>query len=316
MPLPWRVPQSGSGSPRPAALKAGGPNVPPNRPVRRAVRLPLTSPVAGAIGALALLTLLAGAFVAAPATSVGSRSRLADTPSGAVASGSAEPAALSLRRASTEYFVGGPGDPVIELRITVANDDGHGRNTDSTSILWEPSFVQHTVFLHSDPPAWRVRVDEHGWGVMDTAGVLGRRRGTFRLWFVGADATVYEPRVRVVANGHVVIAEAAATASHRRRAEPSPLQTMFEHGPLALAADAAVALPSDARGVFPFATGIGVLLTAAAASGGLAAFRLASRRPEQRRAPAGLTRGDAKTSTSRPVEPTAARGAVGQATVG
>lgn len=230
------------------------------------------------VGVLALLMLLAcggGPSISFSATPAG-------TPSGAAVLSAAEPVALSLRRASTEYFVGGPGDPVIELRITVANDDFRGRNTDSTSILWEPSFVQHTVFLHSDPPAWRVRVDERGWGVMDTAGVLGRRRGTFRLWFVGADATVYEPRVRVVANGHVVIAEVGAEASHRRRAQPSPLQTMFEHGPLALAADAAVMLPSDARGVFPFATGIGVLLTAAAAGGGLAAFRLASRRPERR----------------------------------
>jgi hypothetical protein len=187
-------------------------------------------------------------------------------------------AALSLRWASTEYFASGPGDPVVELRVIVDDHDPRGRNTDSTTILWEPSFVQRTTFLSSDPPAWRVRVDERGWGVLDTAGVLGRQYGTFHLWFVIDTYAVYEPRVMVVANGHIVLQEVTAGASSRRRAGPSPAQTAFEEGALARVADAAGPLPNDERGAFPLATGMGLLLTGVAVAGGATAFRLAAAR--------------------------------------
>ena len=62
--------------------------------------------------------------------------------------------------------------------------DNDGRqHTESTSILWEPAFASRYTLISSDPPAWRVRIDERGWGVLDTAGLLPSRSGTFRLWF-------------------------------------------------------------------------------------------------------------------------------------
>jgi hypothetical protein len=189
---------------------------------------------------------------------------------------------VSLRKASTEYFVNGPGDSVVELRLIVDNQDPWGRNTDSTTILWEPSFARITTLLASDPPAWRTRIDERGWGVMDTAGVLGRRYGTFRLWFAVGDYAVQEPQVTLVANGHIVLAETVATATHRRRGASTPAQTAFERGPLARAADLSLLLPGDERGAFPLAAGVGLLLTAVATAGGLAAFLLAN---GQRKAP-------------------------------
>ncbi len=229
------------------------------------------------IAVLGLLSLLACGDNAMPAPSAVVRPSMGGRGESQALPGAPAPEALSLRWMSTEYFVGGPGDPVIELRIIVGNDDRRGRNTDSTTILWEPSFAQHTTFLSSDPPAWRVRVDEQGWGVLDTAGVLGQRRGTFRLWFTKGDDTVYEPRVKVVANGDIVIAETDATPSHRRRGRLTAAQTVFERGPLALVADAAGILPGDGRGAFHLGAGIGVLLIGAAATGGLAALRLSSR---------------------------------------
>jgi hypothetical protein len=182
---------------------------------------------------------------------------------------------LRLQWASMEYYRAGPADPLVELRIIVANYSR--RPTDSTTILWEPAFAQQHLFVRSEPAPWRVRTDERGWGVLDTAGVLPEQHGTFRLWFAAGTLAVYEPRVVVVANGTDVIAETVAGATHRRYQVPSSAQRTFERGPLAALADAVRFLPSDGHGALPLAAAIGVLLSATAGAGTLAAFRVAGR---------------------------------------
>ena len=90
---------------------------------------------------------------------------------------------LSLAWATAEPWATEGGPTLVELRLVVDND-GRQR-TQSTSILWEPAFASRFTLISSDPPAWRVRIDERGWGVLDTAGLLPSRSGTFRLWFDG-----------------------------------------------------------------------------------------------------------------------------------
>jgi hypothetical protein len=268
------------------------------RPVARP-GLVLASPLIGALILLFFIFIVTGHFAGGAAPATGSTV----SPDGAGSTGRGGPAdaagaptprgpylispllpdepalgAVFLRQASTEYFANGPSDSVVELRLIVDNRDSRGRNTDSTTILWEPSFARITTLLASDPPAWRTRIDDRGWGVLDTAGVLGRRYGTFRLWFAVGDYAVQEPQVAIVANGHIILAETVATASHRRRGASTPAQTAFERGPLARAADLSLFLPGDERGAFPLAAGVGLLLTAIAAAGGLAAFLAAGQR--------------------------------------
>jgi hypothetical protein len=150
--------------------------------------------------------------------------------------------------------------------------------------------------ISSDPPAWRVRIDERGWGVLDTAGLLPSRSGTFRLWFSGphaggpaggaaaapaggaaGGAAVVPPRVMVVANGHFVIAETVADV-RRLDGVRGRAPAIFERGPLAAAADAFDFVPADARGAFPFAATSGLLLGAVLAAGGVAAARASATR--------------------------------------
>jgi hypothetical protein len=189
----------------------------------------------------------------------------------------APPGPLRLRWASAEYYTAGPTDPVVELRIIL--DNRGSRASDSTTILWEPAFAQAFTFLRSEPAAWRVRVDERGWGVLDTDGVLPRQFGTFRLWFAMNAYAVHEPRLAFVANGTTDIAEATASATHLLPQRVSPAQQAFERGPAAMAADALPFAPADERGAFRVAAGMGVLLTAVAGIGGGAAFRAAGRQP-------------------------------------
>lgn len=182
---------------------------------------------------------------------------------------------VRLRFASTEYYTLGPGDPVVELRV-ILNNSGP-RHTDSTSIRWEPAFAQDVTFLRSEPAAWRVRIDETGWGVLDTTGVLPGQFGTFRIWFAMNTYTPHEPRIAVIANGSMEIATVTASATHLKWQADIPKQRVFERGLPALAADIFGFLPANGRGAFPLAVGMGVSLIGLAGSGGLMAFRLASR---------------------------------------
>jgi hypothetical protein len=166
----------------------------------------------------------------------------------------------------------------VELRLEVENTGSAA--TQSTSILWEPGFAGRYVLATSDPPAWRVRIDERGWGVLDTFGILPGRAATFRLLFTEkapGGAGWSPPRVVVVADGHLVIAETVADVRRLDVAFARP-QQIFERGPLAAAADRATFVPSDARGAFPLAAGAGLLLGAVLAGGGLAAARAAATR--------------------------------------
>ncbi len=190
---------------------------------------------------------------------------------------------LSLAWATAEPWATEGGPTLVEMRLVVDND---GRqHTQSTSILWEPAFASRFTLISSDPPAWRVRIDERGWGVLDTAGLLPSRSGTFRLWFSGPPAggpaaappAVAPPRVMVVANGHLVIAETVADV-RRLEGVRGRAPATFERGPLAAAADAFAFVPADARGAFPFAAATGLLLGAVLAAGGVAAARASATR--------------------------------------
>jgi hypothetical protein len=182
---------------------------------------------------------------------------------------------VRLQFASTEYYTGGPGDPVVELRV-ILNNTGQ-RHTDSTTIRWEPAFAQDFTFLRSEPAAWRVRVDEMGWGVVDTSGVLPEQFGTFRIWFAMNTYTPHEPRVAVVVNGSAEIAMTTARATHLKWQADIPKQRVFERGLPALTADVFGFVPADGRGAFWLALWMGLSLIGMAGGGGLVAFWLAPR---------------------------------------
>ena len=135
----------------------GAPHTGPGRspgPARRAWRLPsrAVAPGLGLAGAAVVLVVLVW--------SLGAPFR---------ASGPG----LSLAWATAEPWATEGGSTLVEMRLVVDND---GRqHTQSTSILWGPAFASRFTLISSDPPAWRVRIDERGWGVLDTAGLLPSR---------------------------------------------------------------------------------------------------------------------------------------------
>ncbi len=170
-----------------------------------------------------------------------------------------------------------PGDEVVELRVIVANLDS--RATNSTSILWEPAFAARFTFLRSDPAPWRVRIDEQGWGVLDTAGILPVQFGTFRVWFVAPQAGVVEPRVRVVIDGRLELGPVVAGSTQAVQITAQDSQQVFERGRLAAVAERAGILPDGPRGAFAIAAGIGLMLIILAGGGSAAALRLTIRAP-------------------------------------
>jgi hypothetical protein len=181
---------------------------------------------------------------------------------------------LRLGWATAEPWPADGGRTTIEMRVEVENSGPQA--TQSTTILWEPGFAGQFEMVSSDPPPWRVRIDERGWGVMDTIGILPGQSGTFRLLFTGRGPAGDPPRLMVVANGHIVIAETPAVV--RLLDVPGVShQGAFERGPLATAADLAAFVPADARGAFPLAAGIGLLLAAVVTGGGLVVARAAAR---------------------------------------
>ena len=187
------------------------------------------------------------------------------------AASSVSTARLGVRSAKVEYYQAGPTDPVVELRIIVENTAG--RHTDSTSILWDPEFARSFTFLRSDPPPWRVRIDERGWGSLDTSGVIPGQYGTFKLWFAAGTYAPLEPRIQVVANGVIPVADIVATAGHLLWQVPSPSQRTFERGRLADATAFTSAVPLTSRAAFTYALALCVTLTLITVGGGLAAFR-------------------------------------------
>ena len=181
---------------------------------------------------------------------------------------------LRLTWATTEPWPAEGGRTTVELRVVVENEGP--RATQSTTILWEPGFAGQFELVSTDPPPWRVRIDERGWGVMDTIGIVPGQSGTFRLMFAGRGPVGDPPRLVVVANGHIVIAETPA-AVRLLDAPGARHQGAFERGPLAAVADLAAFVPADSRRAFPLATGVGLLLAAVVTGGGLVAARAAAR---------------------------------------
>jgi hypothetical protein len=219
---------------------------------------------------LVLLVLAGGALVISAAA-------LAACGGGAMPAGQA---ALRLKGAATLYYLAGPGDPVVEVRVFLENA---GEATNSTSIAWDAEFGREFVFLDSEPKPWRVNRDGAGGGEVDTAGVLPRQPGVYRLWFAATTYRVVEPRLRVVANGGQVLGQnVLAEASHVRWQRPTAEQQAFERGPLAGAGAAATVLPADGQAKFGWALVVSLTLTAVLLAGGTAAFVTIERDAAQR----------------------------------
>lgn len=168
------------------------------------------------------------------------------------------PAPLVLLSAETNYYGSGPADQVVEILVVVNNVTG--MPTENTSISWEPAFADRFLFLDSDPKPWRVRRDERGWGVLDTSGVLPGQYGTIKLWFAASSYAIAEPRIVVVANGGVPVADVTAQASHLRWTAPPAAQQTFERGPIAQVSNVSAVLPAGPRWSYTFAFGLSVLL--------------------------------------------------------
>jgi hypothetical protein len=182
---------------------------------------------------------------------------------------------VQLYSASTLYYQSGPTDPVVEVRIILENTAD--RATDSTSIYWEPAFADRFLFLDSDPKPWRVRRDERGWAILDTAGVLPNQQGQYRLWFASGTYEVVEPRMIVVANSGEHVGEVVAKASHLSWTAPSARQWTFERGVIATFADLAVVLPLSSRWVLAYAIGLGIALLGMMSAGSVLAFTRTAR---------------------------------------
>lgn len=178
---------------------------------------------------------------------------------------------LALAWASTDYDVREPPGAAVELLIIV--ESRRPEATGSTSILWEPAFAEAFSFLHSDPEAWRVRVDERGWGSLDTSGLLPGAHGTFRVWFSALAFEELAPEVVVVADGQAVVGSGVATPLHVMRRETEDRQQVFERGTLAAAADRVRFVPADSRGAFPLALGLALALSLVTATGLAAALQ-------------------------------------------
>jgi hypothetical protein len=128
--------------------------------------------------------------------------------------------------------------------------------------------------------------------VLDTAGVLPGRSGTFRLWFIARPASDGSPpvvappppRLVVVADGRLVIAE---TIADLRLAVPPTEgeRRVFERDPLAWVARGVPQRTAEPRVVFGFAAGLAALLSVIAGGGTVAAFRAAAGRPPAYGAP-------------------------------
>ena len=189
--------------------------------------------------------------------------------------------ALLLSYAGINYMNGGPADPVIELKVIMVNSGE--RHTESTSIRWEPSFAREYTFLKSDPPAWRVRTDEWGWGVYDGPGVLPQRDGTYLLWFTRTGFKVDEPRIQVIGNGNMFVDDTYAIAMNRILNREPMMQGIFERTPLAKIVDRVGTAVPDAieTAPFGFALGLAGTLTALVAGGVIASLRRAGATPTQ-----------------------------------
>ncbi|MBI3970357.1 MAG: hypothetical protein HY332_03620 [Chloroflexi bacterium] len=154
---------------------------------------------------------------------------------------------IILLKASAEYAASAAGRVTVELRVIL---DSGAFTTESISILWAPEFAERFGFTGSDPPAWRVRTDERGWGVLDTAGLVPNQYGTYRLCFEGDASPRFAPAIVVVADGRHVVAETVATATDPRSGAAAWISERERH-------------PSG-PGAVPLAAGVVSLLCAAA----------------------------------------------------
>ncbi|HEU5318621.1 MAG TPA: hypothetical protein VFX49_21085, partial [Chloroflexota bacterium] len=147
---------------------------------------------------------------------------------------------VRLGLATVAYGGREPVPGAIELRVIVGNRTDS--QTESTSIRWDPRFASAAVFAQSEPAPWRVRIDDDGWGTLDTDGVPAGQDGSFVLWFApGEDAGLTSAdsavRVEVVANGTLEAGGGVATPAHAAERARLALQETFDRGALAAVAD-------------------------------------------------------------------------------
>ena len=231
---------------------------------------------------LASLALWVGPCRPDTASTVGEASAVihADSPARALT-----PAAhLHLRWASTDHrpYYGGAA-PGTLVQVTVIVENVAGDDTQSTSFNWDPAFAAAYAFVKSDPTAWRARVDENGWGVLDTSGVLAGDHGTFHLWFEPAAAETpasnpapEAPRLIVASDGTLLVADVVATAEHDVERARASTQYAFERGPLAAAGELLPPEMSHPRSVPGLAVGLSVFNMALLAGGTGAALMCAN----------------------------------------
>ena len=201
---------------------------------------------------------------------------LSASPSTPAPTSTASPAtAVRVRSATINYYLGGPGDPVVELRVVLEN--GHTRHTETTSILWDPEFARQFTFLRSEPEPWRVRIDESGWGSFDGTGVIPGQFANYRLWFAAGTPAPLEPQLKIVANGSTLVAETVAIAPHLTWQRPRAEQHIFERGAVALLTAPAALVPAGPRLSFAYALLLAVTLLGVSLTGSWKAFRTAVR---------------------------------------
>lgn len=186
---------------------------------------------------------------------------------------------VTLLSARTDYSVREPAGAAVELTILVGNASSGA--TSSTSITWEPEFAASYAFLESAPPAWRVRVEETGWVVLDTAGVLPGEHGTFRVWFApvsdgSASGADLSPLVRVVADGEIEVGEGRATSAHEQERLAEARRFQFDRGLPAILADHVSAVPATRHSAFGFGVGLAVILSTIVLVGGGCALKTAA----------------------------------------
>ena len=191
-----------------------------------------------------------------------------------------EVAEVTLGWASTTFDVLEPEGAVVMLDVVVRNRTESV--TRSTSIEWEPAFAAELEVLESDPPAWRVRVDERGWGVLDTSGIPAYEDGWFRVWFGAREGatlgeTTEAPRIRVIVDGGHPAGEGVATPAHAGERARALTQQMFERGRIAAVVDRLGPMPAGGQGAFGVAVGVSASMLGIVTVGMVAAYGVTKR---------------------------------------
>lgn len=167
---------------------------------------------------------------------------------------------------------------VVELRLIVANR--LERATESTSVIWDPEFARQFEFVGSQPRAWRVRLDELGRGVLDTAGIIPGTEGTFRLWFRSVIGATVEPDLVVVADGQVEVGRLRVTwGTPAEQRSQHRLTRIADSKLFGVLASAAAWIPAEGKAAFIATMTAAVLVGLLGLAAGAVALWAAVRAP-------------------------------------